>query len=75
MMNYQIENYEPRFIPQVEIGNGDSQELILDSWQVASSGVFFPKIVPEERVFCEKQSRFTVKYGKIVNTAKYCQNS
>ena len=31
--------------------------------------------MPEERVFCEKQSRFIVKYGKIVNTAKYCQNS
>ena len=56
-------------------GNGYSQELILDSWQVASSGFFLPKIVPEERVFCEKQSRFIVKYGEIVNTAKYCQNS
>jgi hypothetical protein len=55
--------------------HGDSQELILDSWQVASSGFFLPKIVPEERVFCEKQSRFIVKYGEIVNTARYCQNS
>ena len=34
----------------VLINNGDSQELILERWQVASSGFFLPQIVPEERI-------------------------
>ena len=49
---------------------GDSQELILERWQVASSEFFLPKIVPEVRILWKTVTNYchiwliTAKYGQ-----------
>ena len=48
-----------------------SQVLILDLWQVASSGFFLPKIVPEERILWKTVTNYRHIW---LNTAKYGQN-
>ena len=48
--------------------NPQSQVLILDLWQVASSGFFLPKIVPKERILWKTVTNYRHVW---LNTAKY----